>query len=121
MAKVDWYKGKTKLDDGDVYQISKDMTGVCRLTIKNATFDDSGEYYCKIAKQSDKTDTTLSIIEYPYKFVKVLKHQTATEKETITLLCELDDAAGEVKWFKGDQEIQSDKRYDIHYYLVLNI
>ena len=48
--------------------------------------------------------------EYPYKFVKVLKHQTATEKETITLLCELDDAGGEVKWFKGDQEITADKR-----------
>lgn len=45
--------------------------------------------------------------------MKVLKHQTATEKETITLLCELDDAAGEVKWFKGDQEIQSDKRVQI--------
>lgn len=49
--------------------------------------------------------------EYPYKFVKVLKHQTATEKETITLLCELDDAEGEVKWFKGEQEILSDKRF----------
>ena len=113
MAIVSWYRGKTKLEDGDYYQISKDMSGVCRLTIRRATFDDSGEYYCKINKQPDKTDTTLSIIEYPYKFVKVLKHQTATEKETITLACELDDAEGEVKWFKGDQEIVSDKRVQI--------
>lgn len=53
---------------------------------------------------------TNTFSEYPYKFVKVLKHQTAIEKETITLLCELDDENGDVKWFKGDQEIQSDKR-----------
>lgn len=51
------------------------------------------------------------ITEYPYKFVKVLKSQTAVEKDTITMLCELDDAAGDVKWFKGDQEITGDKRY----------
>jgi len=51
--------------------------------------------------------------DYPYKFVKVLKHQQLIEKETLTLLCELDDAAGEVKWFKGDQEITPDKRYRI--------
>lgn len=53
--------------------------------------------------------------EYPYKFVKVLKHQQLIEKETLTLLCELDDAAGEVKWFKGDQAITPDKRYSSQY------
>lgn len=30
----------------------------------------------------------------------------------MTMLCELDDEKGEVKWFKGDQEITADKRYD---------
>lgn len=53
---------------------------------------------------------TVIFAEYPYKFVKVLKHQQLVEKETLTLLCELDDAGGDVKWFKGDQEIVSDKR-----------
>lgn len=48
--------------------------------------------------------------EYPYKFVKVLKSQQIVEKETLTLVCELDDAGGEVKWFRGDQEIVPDKR-----------
>ena len=105
-----------------------------------AKMDDSGEYSCKISKQTDKTETTLTIVgasrefhwfvsstfqiirefvlianefsEYPYKFVKVLKSQQLVEKETVTMLCELDDAAGKVKWFKGDQEITADKRYD---------
>jgi hypothetical protein len=48
----------------------------------------------------------------------VLKHQQLIEKETLTLLCELDDAAGEVKWFKGDQEITPDKRYRIIIYVL---
>lgn len=41
---------------------------------------------------------TFLFSEYPYKFTKVLKSQQAIEKDTITLLCELDDAAGDVKW-----------------------
>lgn len=110
LAIVGWYKGDRKLDDGDVYSISKDINGVCRLLIREATMEDAGEYSCKLEKQPDKTTTTVSITEYPYKFVKVLKHQQHVEKENITLLCELNDAAGDVKWFKGDQEIKPDKR-----------
>lgn len=53
---------------------------------------------------------TLLLIEYPYKFVKVLKHQQLTERDTLTLLCELDDAAGDVKWTKNGKELKADKR-----------
>lgn len=42
--------------------MSKDMNGVCRLTIKSATLEDSGEYICKINKQTDKTETVLTIV-----------------------------------------------------------
>lgn len=35
-----------------------------------------------------------------------------TEKDTVTLLCELDDATGDVKWSKNGQELKSDKRFD---------
>lgn len=55
-----------------------------------------------------------SFSEYPYKFVKVLKSQQLVEKESATLLCELNDASGEVKWFKGEEEITSDKRFVSH-------
>lgn len=61
----------------------------------------------KLAKFNDNFSSS----EYPYKFVKVLKHQQLVEKETLTLICELDDAGGEVQWFKGDQAITPDKRY----------
>lgn len=55
----------------------------------------------------------MSFAEYPYKFVKVLKSQQLIEKDTVTLACELDDAAGEVKWFKNDEEIVPDKRVQV--------
>jgi hypothetical protein len=48
--------------------------------------------------------------EYPYKFVKVLKSQQIVEKEQITLLCELDDAGGEVTWLKNNEPVKPDKR-----------
>ncbi|XP_065220483.1 twitchin isoform X27 [Planococcus citri] len=110
LAIVGWYKGTTKLADGDKYSISKDMNGVCRLAIKNCEMEDNGEYSCKLEKQTEKTTTTTKIVEYPYKFVKVLKHQTLIEKDTLTLLCELDDAAGDVKWTKNGNELKADKR-----------
>lgn len=43
--------------------------------------------------------------------MKVLKHQTMIEKDIVTLICELDDAAGDVKWAKNGQEIKADKRF----------
>lgn len=110
MAVVGWYKGEKKLEDGGRYSISKDIQGGCKLEIKDCVLEDSDDYHCKLEKQDDKTSTKLKVIEYPYKFVKVLKHQQHIEKENITLLCELNDAAGDVKWFKGEQEITGDKR-----------
>lgn len=62
LAIVSWWKGETKLEDGDVYSISKDLSGVCRLAIKNANFDDAGNYACKLEKQPDKTETVVKII-----------------------------------------------------------
>ena len=38
------------------------MSGVCRLAIRSATLEDSGEYTCKINKQTDKTETILTIV-----------------------------------------------------------
>lgn len=113
LAIVGWYKGTTKLEDGEKFSISKDINGVCRLTIKNAEFEDAGEFSCKLEKQTEKTVTNVNIVEYPYKFVKVLKHQQHVEKENITFVCELDDAGGDVTWFKGEQEIKPDKRIQI--------
>lgn len=43
----------------------------------------------------------------------MLKSQQLIEKDTVTLACELDDATGEVKWFKNDEEVVPDKRVQV--------
>lgn len=113
LAIVNWFKGEQKLTNNDHYVIGKELSGVCKLMIKNCNFDDAGQYSCHLDKQTDKTETTVKISEYPYKFVKVLKSQQLIEKDKVTLACELDDAGGEVKWFKNGEEITPDKRVKV--------
>lgn len=113
MAIISWWKEDKKLEDGDQFSISKDLSGNCILTIKNAVLEDTGNYSARIEKQTERTETSVTITEYPYKFVKVLKHQQCVEKDSITLLCEIDDSTGDVQWFKGGVEIKPDKRIQI--------
>ena len=62
-APVAWYKGDQKIEaDGENYDISKDMTGLCRLIFKKPVKEDCGEYTCKIDKQNVKTTCNLKFI-----------------------------------------------------------
>lgn len=109
LAIVSWYKGKTKIEvsicqneisprrqrpaiiiniifffaqDGDQISISKDMAGVCRLTFKSAKLEDSGEYSCKINKQTDKTETVLTIVGTCEKKTKYLPTNFIISRES---------------------------------------
>lgn len=62
LAIVSWWKGETKLEDGEDFQISKDLSGICKLVIKKAKMEDAGKYACKIEKQADKTECNVKII-----------------------------------------------------------
>lgn len=55
-APINWYKGEEKIEsDGQRFEISKDLTGLCRLIFKGPIKEDNGEYHCKIEKQNVKT------------------------------------------------------------------
>ena len=62
LAIVTWWKDATKLDQGDQFLIGKELSGVCKLQIKNCQFDDEGNYSCRIEKQNDKTETVVKIV-----------------------------------------------------------
>ena len=48
--------------DSDKYETCKELSGVCRLTIKNCELEDGGDYSCRIEKQEDKTSTVVTIV-----------------------------------------------------------
>lgn len=110
MANVTWLKDGVKIEPNDPrYLISKDINGNLKLIIRESFIEDTGVYTCQLNKQPDKTETKLKVVEYPYKFVKVLKSQQCIEKDTITMACEIDDESGEVQWWRNDEEITPDK------------
>lgn len=116
-AQVYWTKNGERIDpetvgDGKKYQIVKELSGFCKLTVNNCQVGDDATFACSIEKQPDKTETVIALSEFQYKFTKILKSARLTEKDTLTLACELNDSRGEVKWFKGEEEIQGDKRIE---------
>ena len=83
------------------------------MTVNNCQKGDEGKYACHIEKQPDTTETVIALSEYQYKFTKILKSARLIEKDNLTLACELNDARGDVKWYKNGEEIQGDKRLEI--------
>lgn len=83
------------------------------MTVNNCQAGDEGKYACHLEKQPDMTETVIALSEFQYKFTKILKSARLIEKDTLTLACELNDSRGDVKWYKGEEEIQSDKRIEI--------
>lgn len=62
-APVAWYKGDQKIEsDGERFDISKDLTGTCRLTFKGPIKEDAGEYSCRIERQNVKTTCNLKFV-----------------------------------------------------------
>ncbi|XP_065089533.1 twitchin isoform X14 [Ochlerotatus camptorhynchus] len=113
LAPISWWRGETKLENSDRYIIGKDLNGTMTLIIKNCVAEDADTYTCKIEKQTDKTETKLKILDYNYKFTKVLKSQQLFVKDTVTLACELDHVLGTVEWFKGDTKIEENDKVQI--------
>lgn len=62
MANVSWYVGDKKLSNDDKYLIGKELSGVCKLQIRNCDLDDAGDYRCQLDRQTEKTETKVKIV-----------------------------------------------------------
>lgn len=107
-AQVKWFKNGTQIDTNDkhtTYHIDRDTFGKHFLKIRDCRIEDNAEFSCKIVNNEEKTSTKVIITDRMFIFVKPLMSLRATEGETITLECEVDDRDADVKWYKDGKEV----------------
>ncbi|KAM3849152.1 obscurin-like [Diretmus argenteus] len=107
-ASVRWFRDGVELKEGNKYEMKKE--GVSRtLIIKSTEAKDSGTYSCHTA--DDKLEFKVQVKDSPLKFVVPLKPVTTELGGTLILMCELNQASGDVVWLHGGQEIKPGGRF----------
>uniref|UniRef100_A0AAR2J2J5 Uncharacterized protein n=1 Tax=Pygocentrus nattereri TaxID=42514 RepID=A0AAR2J2J5_PYGNA len=109
-AEVVWYKGDEELPEGGRYEHIAD--GRKRvLLIQDLRMDDAGEYHCKLP--SSQTTGTLRINELAAEFISRPQSQEVVEGEKAEFVCSVSKDSYEVRWLRGDKELQTDDKYEI--------
>ncbi|XP_065114736.1 obscurin isoform X25 [Paramisgurnus dabryanus] len=108
---VKWSKDGKSIRKSQKYEISQAQTLV-RLTVRNVTDKDAGEYSCEVAG-GPTSKAKLEIKEMANKFICELNDTTAEEKSTISVECETAHPASKVTWLKGKKEIMTGGRYEL--------
>ncbi|XP_056149779.1 obscurin-like [Lampris incognitus] len=109
-ASVRWFKDGIQLKEGNRFEMRKD--GLSRtLIIKSTEAKDSGTYSCHTA--DDKLEFKVQVKESPVKFVVPLKSVTTELGGILSLMCELNQASGDVLWRLSGHEIKPGGRFCI--------
>ncbi|XP_061776442.1 obscurin isoform X15 [Nerophis ophidion] len=102
-SSVKWFKDGVELKESSKYQMKKDHLSPT-LVVKSTESKDSGVYSCHTA--DDKLDFKVQVKEAVLKFVVQLKASTLDLGGTLSLMCELNQASGDVVWHHGGSEIK---------------
>ncbi|KAG7526822.1 obscurin isoform X4 [Solea senegalensis] len=105
---VKWYRDGVEVKEGNKYEMKKD--GHSRsLIVKSTESKDSGTYTCQTA--DDKLDFKVQVKDSALKFVVPLKSVEVELGGTLSLMCELNQASGDVVWHHDGHEIKPGGRY----------
>ncbi|XP_068593691.1 obscurin isoform X3 [Cebidichthys violaceus] len=105
---VRWFRDGAELKEGSKYEMKKE--GLSRtLVVKSSESKDSGTYSCQTA--DDKLDFKVQVKDSALKFVVPLKLATVELGGTLSLMCELNQASGDVVWQHDGREIKPGGRY----------
>ncbi|XP_073797147.1 obscurin isoform X33 [Danio rerio] len=108
---VKWSKDGKSIRKSQKYEISQEQTLV-KLTIRNVTDKDSGEYSCEVTG-GPTSKAKLEIKDLANKFICELKDATADENSDVSFECETAQPATKVTWLKGTKEIKAGGRYEL--------
>ncbi|XP_059391295.1 obscurin-like [Carassius carassius] len=108
---VKWSKDGKSIRKSQKYEISQEQTLV-KLTIRNVTEKDSGEYSCEVTG-GPTSKAKLEIKELANKFICELKDATTEETSAVSFECETAQPASKVTWLKGTKEIRAGGRYEL--------
>ncbi|KAK5919667.1 hypothetical protein CgunFtcFv8_023540 [Champsocephalus gunnari] len=105
---VKWCRDGVELKEGSKYEMKKE--GLSRtLIVKSSESKDSGTYSCQTA--DDQLEFKVQVKDL--KFVVPLKPATVDLEGTLSLMCELNQASGDVVWQHDGREIKPGGRYCI--------
>ncbi|XP_070774234.1 obscurin [Enoplosus armatus] len=105
---VKWFRDGVELKEGSKYEMKKD--GLSRtLIVKSTESKDSGSYSCHTA--DDKLEFKVQVKDSALTFVVPLKPAAVELGGTLSLVCELNQASGDVVWQHGGREIKPGGRY----------
>lgn len=104
-ATVEWRKDGTYLEETtDERYVFETEGGVRRLTIRNVTVHDEGEYTCVLT--SEECSAEVTVIELPPEIIKKLQDQTVSKGEKAMFDIELTKGDALVHWFKDGEDLQ---------------
>ncbi|KAK9538589.1 hypothetical protein VZT92_003751 [Zoarces viviparus] len=105
---VKWLRDGVELKEGSKYEMKKE--GLSRtLVVKSSESKDSGTYSCQTV--DDKLEFKVQVKDSALKFVVPLKLATVELGGTLSLMCELNQASGDVVWQRDGREIKPGGRH----------
>uniref|UniRef100_A0A7N4PFA3 non-specific serine/threonine protein kinase n=1 Tax=Sarcophilus harrisii TaxID=9305 RepID=A0A7N4PFA3_SARHA len=105
-----WTRDGLKLKSQDNCSITVQSV-IHKLILSNLSLEDAGLIAFKA--EGVHTSARLTVIELPVKFSHPLQDIVATEKEKVTLECELSRASHDVKWLKDGVVLRAGKTLGI--------
>ncbi|XP_054452325.1 obscurin [Anoplopoma fimbria] len=105
---VKWFRDGVELKEGSKYEMKKEALSRT-LIVKSSESKDSGTYSCQTA--DDKLEFKVQVKDTALKFVLPLKPATVELGGTLSLMCELNQASGDVVWQHDGREIKPGGRH----------
>ncbi|XP_053740012.1 obscurin isoform X11 [Synchiropus splendidus] len=109
-ANVRWFRDGVELKKSSKYEMKKEGLSHT-LIVKSSESKDSGAYTCQTA--DDSLTFKVQVKEAAVKFVVPLKEAAVELGGTLSLVCELSRASGDVVWYCNGAEVKPGGRFCI--------